>query len=82
MWTAVVKAAISLPTVAFGMWLLAQLLQPMVSIATSGPNASAQSVQRVGSYFGALTVDNLVLVGALAVGFAFLARAAVEARLG
>jgi len=82
MWIAVVKSAIGLVTVTVGMWLLAQLVQPMVAIATSGPNASAQSVQRVGGYFTALTVDNLVLIGAVAVGLAFLARAAVEARLG
>jgi thiol:disulfide interchange protein len=82
MWIAVVKSAIGLVTVTVGMWLLAKLVQPMVTIATSGPNASAASVQRVGGYFNALTVDNLVLVGAVAVGLAFLARAAVEARLG
>lgn len=82
MWTTVVRGAIGLPLVVFGMWLLAKLVQPIVDAAMAGPNASDPSVQRVGGYFAALTVDNLVLLGAIAVGLAFLASAAVERRLG
>lgn len=78
MWTAVIRAAIGLPLTVFLMWLLAQIIAPIVDFAMSGPNASEPSVQRVGGYFTALTVDNLVLIGALAVGLYLLTRAAVE----
>lgn len=82
MWTSIIRAAIALPTTVFAMWLLVQIIDPIVDLGLQGPNADAASVQRVGGYFQALTVDNLVLVGALAVGLFLLARAAVERRVG
>lgn len=82
MWTSIIRGAIALPTTVFAMWLLVQMIDPIVDLGLQGPNADAASVQRVGGYFQALTVDNLVLVGALAVGLFLLARAAVERRVG
>jgi hypothetical protein len=81
MWTSIVRTAIALPTTIFAMWVLAQVVGPIVDFALAGPNADAASVQRVGSYFTALTVDNLVLIGAVAVGLFALTRAAVERRV-
>jgi len=82
MWTATIRGAAGLVIVTFIMWLTATVVQPVVGMATSGPHAGHESVQRVGNYFAALSVDNLVLLGALAVGIFLLGRAAVESRLG
>jgi hypothetical protein len=82
MWTAIIRGAVYLVVLTFLMWLLPQILAPITDIATAGDYGSAQSVVRVNSYFAALTVENLTLIGALAVGIYLLGRAAVERRLG
>lgn len=81
MWTAMAKAALALPVLTFLMWVLVQILNPILDMANSGPHADASSVTRIGNYFAALTVDNLVLLAALGVGIYLLGRAAVERRL-
>ena len=82
MWTAFIRSVIGLAGLSFLMFILVQILNPILSIATSGPSADAPSVVRVGSYFQALTLDNLTLLAALAVGIALLGAAATERRLG
>jgi len=81
MWVAIAKSALSLGVLTFLMWVLTQLLAPVLDLATTGPNADASSVQRIGGYFNALTLDNLVLIAGLAVGVYLLGRAVVERRL-
>lgn len=82
MWTSIARSAIALCAITFMMWMLRRVLTPILTAANSGPHADAESVQRVGGYFGALTLDNLVLLGALAVAIFLLGRAAVERRVG
>lgn len=82
MWTSVARSALSLVVVTFMMWMLTQILAPILDVANAGPHANAESVQRVGGYFSALTLDNLVLLGGLSVGIYLLGRAAVERRVG
>jgi hypothetical protein len=81
MWTAIARSGLALVVLTFMMWVLVEILTPIIGFATSGPNADAESVARVGSYFNALTLDNLVLIAALGVGITLLARAAVERRI-
>lgn len=73
---------IYLAALAFLMWILTQMLNPVVSMAMSGPHASDPAVERIGGYFQALTLDNLTLLAGLAVGIYVLGRAAVERQLG
>ena len=75
MWVSTIRSAIALPVVVFVMWLTVQVIGPILDIANAGPHADAESVQRVGGYFAMLTVDNLVLVGAFAVGIYAIGRA-------
>lgn len=82
MWAAMARAAIYLVAVTFLMWVLRQILDPILDFATAGPHADADSVVRVGSYFNALTLDNLTLLAAVAVAIFLLGRAAVEQRVG
>lgn len=81
MWAAMARAAIYLVAITFLMWVLRRILDPIISMATAGPHADAASVTRVGGYFGAMTLDNLTLLGALAVAIFLLGRAAVEQRV-
>ena len=81
MWVSTIRSAIALPVVVFVMWLTVQVIGPILDIANAGPHADAESVQRVGGYFAMLTVDNLVLVGAFAVGIYAIGRAAAERRV-
>lgn len=67
---------------AFLMWLLRQILNPIVSIATSGAHADASSVQRVAGYFGAMSTENLTLIAMLGVGIFLFGRAVAERQLG
>jgi hypothetical protein len=81
MWTAFARGGIALAVLAFLMRVLRWTLDPVLDAATTGPNASASSVQRLGGYFAALSVDNLTLIAALGVGIFLLGRAAAERRL-
>jgi len=78
MWTAVARSGLALAVLSFMMWVLFWILDPILGEANSGPHADASSVQRIGGYFSALTVDNLVLLAGVAVGVYLLGRAAVE----
>jgi hypothetical protein len=82
MWVAVARSGIALVVLTFLAWLVRVMLDEIVPYATSGTYGSASSVTRVAGYFGALTVENLTLLGALAVGVFLLGRAAVERNLG
>lgn len=82
MWAAVARSGLALAVCTFLMWVLVRIISPMLTFATSGPHSDASSVQRIGDYFSALqSLDNLVLIAALAVGVYLLGRAAVERRL-
>lgn len=82
MWTSFARGGMALAVLTFMMWVLTKILDPILSMANSGPHADASSVQRIGGYFSALTLDNLVLVAGVAVGIFLLGRAAVERRVG
>ena len=82
MWTAISRGGLALVVLTFMMWLLRRMLDLVVPIAMSGPNSDAESVQQIGGYFSAMTTDNLVLLGAVAVGLYLFGRAAAERRLG
>jgi hypothetical protein len=81
MWTAFARAGLGLAVLTFMMWVLREILSPILDMATSGPHADASSVTRLAGYFNALTVENLTLIAALAVGIYLLGRAATERRL-
>lgn len=81
MWTAIARSGLALAVLTFLMWVLVRIISPIMTFATSGPHSDAPSVQRIGGYFSALTLDNLVLISAVAVGIYLLGRAAVERRL-
>lgn len=81
MWTAFVRSAIYLIAIVFLMRVLRWILDPVIAVATSGPHASDPAVQQVGGYFGALSLNNLTVIGGLAVAIFLLGRAAVEQRL-
>lgn len=80
MWTSLIKSGLALAVVVFGAQVLAWVLNPILAVANSGPNADAPSVVRVGSYFSVLSLDNLVLLGGLAVAVALIGGAVVERR--
>lgn len=82
MWTAFAKGGLGLAVLVFLMQVLRWILTPILDVATSGPNSDAESVVRVGSYFSALTLENLVLIAAIAVAIALIGRAVVERRVG
>lgn len=82
MWTAWVRGVVYLVALAFMMWILTQMLDPILAMAMSGPHSSDPAVERVGGYFQALTLDNLTLLAGLAVAIYILGRAAVERQLG
>lgn len=82
MWVSFARAGIYLVALTFLMWVLRSILDRVIPFALAGPNANAASVQRVSTYFGALTLDNLTLLVALAVGIYLLGRAATERNLG
>jgi len=81
MWTAVAKSGLAMAVLAFLMQVLRWILTPILDVATSGPNASASSVQRVGGYFCALSVENLTLLAGVGIAIYLLGRAATERRL-
>lgn len=81
MWVAFVRAAVYGLALTFLMWLVAKIVGPLVDVATQGPHSDAESVVRIGSYFNALTVENLTVLALVAVGIFLLGRAAVEGNL-
>lgn len=82
MWTAFIKAGAGFAVLTFMMWLLVTILDPIMGFAAAGPHADAESVVRIKSYFDAMTLDNLTLLGGLATGIYLLGRSAVERQLG
>lgn len=82
MWVSVARGGIGLVILVFLMWVLRTTLDMIVPHATTGDYADAASVTRVAGYFGAMTLENLTLIAALAVGIFLLGRAAVERRVG
>lgn len=78
MWVSIARAGVYLVALPFLMWVLYWILDPILGFANSGPHANASSVQRVGGYFGAMTLENLVLLALIAIGVYLLGRAAVE----
>lgn len=80
MWTALIKGGIGLAALTFMMQVLAWILSPILGVATAGEYASAPSVVRIESYFGVLSLNNLVLLAGLAVGVMLLHHAVVERR--
>jgi len=82
MWTALSRAGLATVVITFLMWLLREMLTPVLDIATSGPNADAESVTTIASWFAMLTVENLTLIAALGVALHLLGRAATERRVG
>jgi hypothetical protein len=81
MWTALARGGLAMAVLAFMMQVLRWILDPILDIATSGPNADAETVVQIGGYFNALTVENLTLIAGVGVGLFLLGRAATERRL-
>lgn len=81
MWASIARSAIALIVLTFMAWLLNVILQPMIDTAMASDYAGAQAVQTTHTFFQALTVANLTLIAAFAVGAYLLGRAAVEANL-
>lgn len=81
MWTAVARAGLAITVLPFVMWMLRNILDPVLDFATAGPHASDPSVVRIGSYFSAMTLDNLVLISGIGIAIWLLGRAAAERRL-
>jgi len=83
MWIAILRGGgLGLAMLTFLMWVLRQILDPIIGFATSGPNADAESVTTIASWFAMLTVENLTLIAALGVALHLLGRAATERRVG
>jgi hypothetical protein len=82
MWTAIARGGIGLVMLLFLMWVLRTTLDIIIPMGTAGAYGDAASVARVSGYFGAMTIENLTLIAALAVGVFLLGRAAVERRVG
>jgi len=82
MWTAIARGGIGLVMLLFLMWVLRSTLDIIIPMGATGAYADAASVARVSGYFGAMTLQNLTLIAALAVGVFLLGRAAVERRVG
>lgn len=81
MWVALLRAGGALAVIAFLMQALRWVLNPMLEVARAGPHSGASTVTRVSGYFSAMTVENLTLLGAVAVGIFLLGRAAVQRRV-
>lgn len=78
MWVSVARGGIGLVVLVFLMWVLRKVLDIVIPHATTGDYASATSVTRIAGYFSAMTLENLTLIAALAVGIYLLGRATVE----
>ncbi|MFB6201308.1 MAG: hypothetical protein ABEI98_04785 [Halorhabdus sp.] len=82
MWVSVARGGIALVVLTFLMWVLRETLNMIIPHATAGKYANAASVTRIAGYFSALTLQNLTLIAALAIGIYLLGRAAVERQVG
>jgi hypothetical protein len=82
MWVSIARGGMGLFILVFLMWVLRTVLDAVVPHATAGEYADAASVTRIAGYFSALTLENLTLIAALAVGVYLLGRATVERRVG
>lgn len=82
MWVSVARGGIGLVVLLFLMWVLRETLDLIIPHATTGEYADAASVTRIAGYFSAMTLENLTLIAALAVGIYLLGRAAVERSVG
>ncbi len=80
MWGTISRAGIAMVVLAFMMQVLVWILNPILDIATSGPNADAESVVVIGNWFGYLSVSNLTLLAGLGIAVFVVGRAAVERR--
>lgn len=80
MWTAFIRGAFAMGVVAFVMWVLRLILDPIIGFATNGPNSEAETVTTIGTWFGVLTLENLTLFGGIAIGLYLVNRAVVERR--
>jgi hypothetical protein len=82
MWVSLARGGgLSLAALAFMMWILRKILDPVIDMATSGPHAGHSTVQRISTYFAAMTLENLTLIAGLGVGLYLLGRAASERRV-
>jgi len=82
-WVALARdGGLAVVVLTFLAWVLSKMLAPVVSFATSGPNADHATVQRIGGYFGVLTVENLTFIMVAAAGIALLGHAATQRRVG
>lgn len=82
MWTSLARTGgLGMVVLALLMQVLVWIINPIVDFATSGPHADAASVQRVGGYFAALSVENLTLIAMIGIAIHLLGRAAVERRV-
>ncbi len=83
MWIALLRGGgLGLAMLTFLMWVLRQMLEPILGFATSGPHADASSVQTISGWFAMLTVENLTLIAVLGVALHLIGRAATERRAG
>lgn len=83
MWVALARdGGLAVAVLTFLAWVLAKIIQPILSFATTGPNADHATVQRIGGYFELLTVENLTFVMVAAAGIALLGHAATQRRVG
>jgi hypothetical protein len=82
MWVSFARGGIGLVALTFLMWVLRTILDRIINPATSGQHANHAAVLRIESYFSALTLPNLTLLGAVAVAIFLLGRAAVERQVG
>ncbi len=80
MWVTFIRSAFGLVVVAFLMWVTTLILGPLTDFATRGPHADHSTVVTISGWFDVLSLDNLTLIGGLAVGLYLLSRAVVERR--
>lgn len=83
MWASIIRGVLALGFLAFLMFILVVgIIDPITQFAMAGPQSDAESAQRLASYFNAMTVNNLTLIGGLAVAIYLIGRAVVEQQLG
>lgn len=80
MWGTWSRAAIAIPILGFAMWMLRTVLDPIISMATTGPHSGHSTVQTIGGWYASLTLPNLTLIAGLAVAIYVLGRSVVEKR--
>lgn len=82
MWGTLTRGAAAFVILGFLMWMLRIVLDPLMEVATSGPNASHSSVQTIASYFAQLTLPNLTLLAGIGTAVYLLGRSVVERQIG